>query len=46
LPEVQKGLAAAANTALSSGSDEFVRLIQSEADRWRQVAARAKIVLD
>jgi tripartite-type tricarboxylate transporter receptor subunit TctC len=46
LPEIQKGLAAAANTALSSGSDEFVRLIQLEADRWRQVAARAKIVLD
>jgi tripartite-type tricarboxylate transporter receptor subunit TctC len=46
LPEIQKGLAAAANTVLSSGSEEFVRLIQSEADRWRQVAARAKIVLD
>jgi tripartite-type tricarboxylate transporter receptor subunit TctC len=46
LPEIQKGLAAAANTPLSSTSEEFVRLIQSEAERWRQVAARAKITLD
>jgi tripartite-type tricarboxylate transporter receptor subunit TctC len=46
LPEVQKGLAAAANTPLAMSSDDFVRLIQSEAGRWRDIATRGKIVLD
>ena len=46
LPEIQKGLAAAANSPLAMSSDDFVRLIQSEAGRWREIAARGKIVLD
>jgi tripartite-type tricarboxylate transporter receptor subunit TctC len=46
LPEVQKGLAAAANSPLATSTDDFVRLIQSEADRWREIATRGKIVLD
>jgi tripartite-type tricarboxylate transporter receptor subunit TctC len=46
LPEIQKGLAAAANSPLAMSSDDFVQLIQSEAGRWREIATRAKIVLD
>jgi tripartite-type tricarboxylate transporter receptor subunit TctC len=46
LPEIQKGFAAAANVPLAMPSEDFVRLIQSEAGRWREIAARAKIVLD
>jgi len=47
LPEVKQGLADVANSVLTSpSSEEFVRLITSEAERWRAVAAKAHVVIE
>jgi tripartite-type tricarboxylate transporter receptor subunit TctC len=46
LPEVTKALETAANTPMRMSGDEFVRLIRTEADRWREVGQKAGIVLD